>query len=193
MKRVLVACEYSQIVTSAFRAAGYEAFSCDILPGEVTHSWHIQDDCRKHLDDGWDLLVGHPPCTYLSKVSSIHQWRDKTRVYHTQLARKFFMDLLNAPIPCICIENPIPAKWAYLPTPSQFMDPTEFGETSRKKTALWLRGLPPLLPTHCFNPFAPSHTQECSNHFTVERLGHERARFWPSVAAEMVNQWGPII
>ena len=118
--RVLIACEESQVVCTAFRELGHEAFSCDILPCSGGHpEWHIQDDVLKHLNDGWDLMIAHPPCTYLSRAGArwLHQGGkiNPDRYANGLKAKEFFLTLLNANIPMIAIENPTPLKIYELP------------------------------------------------------------------------------
>jgi len=145
--RALVACEFSQIVTKAFREKGHDAFSCDLLPTEGNPDWHIQDDVLKHLDENWDMLIAFPPCTYLcnSGVRWLHTVSG--RFDAMILASEFFYKIWNSGIEKICIENPIPHKQAMLPAYSQIIQPWMFGHSESKATCLWLKGLPPLIPT----------------------------------------------
>ena len=150
--RVLVACEESQRVCMALRELGHEAFSCDILPCSGGHpEWHIQDDVLKHLDDGWDLMIAHPPCTYISNAGANWLFRGKKlnddRYKKGLEAKEFFMRLLNAPIEKICVENPVPSSIFKLPKYSQIIQPWQFGEPYSKRTCLWLKGLPNLVST----------------------------------------------
>jgi len=110
--KILIACEESQEVCKAFRAKGHEAYSCDILPESGGHpEWHIQDDVIKHLGDGWDMMIAHPPCTYLSNAGARFLYPkgklNMDRLYKGMEGKRFFMKLLNAPIEKICVENPI--------------------------------------------------------------------------------------
>ena len=130
--RVLVACEESQEVCKAFRALGHEAYSCDILPCSGGHpEWHIQDDVLKHLNEGWDLMIAHPPCTYLSKAGT--RWLypnhilNKERYQKGLEAREFFLKLLNANIPLIAVENPVPHNVFEMPKETQMIQPFYFG------------------------------------------------------------------
>ena len=143
--KVLIACEESQEVCKAFRALGHEAYSCEILPASGGHpEWHIQDTVLKHLDDGWDLMIAHPPCTHLS-VSGARWFKDKRKEQAEALA--FFLMLLHAPIPKKCIENPISvASW--IRKPDQIIQPWQFGHGEVKATCLWLEGLPKLQPSN---------------------------------------------
>jgi hypothetical protein len=152
--RVLVACEESQAVTIAFRAKGHEAFSADIQPCSGGHpEWHIQGDATSLLDDGWDLLIAHPPCTYLSNAGARFLFaggEGKLNQSRYQLGlegKEFFLKFWNSTIPRICIENPIPSTVFALPPYDQIIQPFHFGHPVQKKTGLWLRGLHPLVAT----------------------------------------------
>lgn len=144
--RVLVACEFSGRVRDAFRALGHDALSSDMRPS-LTEGPHHQGDVLELLDDGWDLMVAHPPCTYLA--NSGVQWLHKQpgRWELMQQGAQFFQAMLNAPIPHVAVENPLPHRYAreYIGRPSQWVQPYEFGTLESKRTGLWLRGLPPLL------------------------------------------------
>jgi site-specific DNA-cytosine methylase len=142
--RVLIACEYSGRVRDAFIAKGHDAVSCDILPSESPGP-HLNCDVRQVLHDGWDLMIAHPPCTHLA-VSGARWFADK--VQEQRAAVEFFMTLANTPIPKIAIENPVgimSSKWR---KPDQYIQPWEYGHGETKKTGLWLKNLPPLVPTN---------------------------------------------
>ena len=162
--RILVACEESQAVTKALRALGHEAFSCDLLPCSGGHpEWHFQKSVFEVLDMGWDMLIAHPPCTYLAVSGA--QWyyhpEDKelpiekrrphpkypNRAKDREEAIKFFLALANAPIPKIAIENPICIMSSHWRKPDQIIQPYMFGDEATKTTCLWLKGLPKLEPT----------------------------------------------
>jgi len=149
--RVLVACEYSGTVRDAFAARGHDAWSCDILPTD-TPGKHIQGDVLDILDDGWDLMIAHPPCTYLSNsgVSWLH--KDASRWPKLDSGAAFFKKLLNADILKIAVENPIMHKYAKERIggvrQSQVIQPWMFGHTEQKATCLWLKGLPLLEETN---------------------------------------------
>lgn len=186
--RILVACECSQVVTSAFRAKGHDAYSCDILPcyGPFPE-YHIQDDVLKHLDDGWDMLIGFPPCTYLTNASSCRLFSKKNGINLERFdlmiqGRDFFYKLWNANIPFICLENPVPMKIASLPSPSCEVNPWEFGHNYTKKTYLWLKNLPPLIST-CL--VKPEYSYVLST-----RSSFKRSIFHSGIAAAMAEQWG---
>lgn len=141
--RVLVSCEYSGIVRDAFRAKGHDAISCDLLPTERDGP-HYQGDVFDIINDGFDLMVAHPPCTYLS-VSGLH-WnkRNPDRAKKTEDGLLFVQALMDAPIEKICIENPVSCISSRIRRPDQIIQPYEFGHDASKKTCLWLKNLPNL-------------------------------------------------
>ena len=138
--KVLIACEESQTVCKAFRAKGHEAYSCDIEPCSGGYpEWHIQDDVLKHLDENWDLIIAHPPCTYLTVTGNrwfnVEKYGDKAIIRH-QLKReaiKFFMQLVNAPCEKIAVENPVGAMSSEYRKPDQIIQPYEYGHPMTKK------------------------------------------------------------
>lgn len=205
--RLLVACECSQIVCRAFRERGVEAYSADI---ELCHGghpeWHIVGDvvpilnghCSFRLQDGtakqirgaWDMIIAHPPCTYLCKVGSNHMYNSDgtiNQLRHAQMlvGVKFFLTCLNARSTYVCVENPVPMKMAGLPPCTTIINPYEFGEPWSKRTCLWLRGLPPLIPT-LLNTSIRSFVR-------TKRGGRARSEFFPLVAAAMAEQRVPIL
>lgn len=188
--KILVACECSQIVTAAFREKGHDAFSCDILDCYGGHpEWHIKDDVLNHLDDGWDMLIGFPPCTYLTNASSCRLFSktkglNQDRYNKLLAARDFFYKLWECDIPLICLENPVPMKISGLPFPSCEVNPWEFGHNYTKKTYLWLKNLPPLLSTDLVVP--------CYSYVMSTRSPGIRSKFHPGIAAAMADQWGSL-
>ena len=144
-------CEQSQVVTAAFRALGHEAYSCDFQPGEINAAWHIQDDVLKHLNDGWDLAIFHPPCDHLCSSGAAH-FATKRADGRQQAAIDFFMALVAAPIPRIVIENPVGIMSRIYRKPDQLLQPYEYGHAETKKTCLWLKNLPQLKPTNIVEP-----------------------------------------
>lgn len=151
--RVLVACEESQAVTKEFRKLGHEAYSCDILPCSGGHpEWHFQQDVFEVIDKGWDLMIAHPPCTYLAVSGAGWMYnKDGTRNeerYQNQMdGLEFVHQLMDAPIPRIAIENPISVISSYIREPDQIIHPWQFGDEAEKSTCLWLKNLPMLIPT----------------------------------------------
>jgi hypothetical protein len=203
--KILVACEFSGKVRDAFIAKGHDAVSCDIIPSESPGP-HIQDDVLKHLDDGWDLMIAHPPCTYLANSGVCWLYKQPERMKKMIDARNFFLKFCDANIPKICIENPIPHKYffadIFVPRYDQIIQPWMFGHTEQKATCLWLKGLPKLYPT--------STNFECQNNRIYAKMmklpKRERERLhylppseerqklrsttYPGIATAMAEQWG---
>ena len=147
MKRVLIACEESQIVTNAFRERGIDAFSCDILPSSGSHpEWHIQGDVVPLLNEQWDMIIAFPPCTHLA-VSGARWFKQKREDGRQQSGIDFFMSFANADCKRIAIENPIGIMSTVWRKPDQIIQPWQFGDEISKRTCLWLKGLPLLVPT----------------------------------------------
>ena len=149
--RVLIACEYSGTVRDAFIDAGHDAMSCDLLPTDAPGP-HYQGDVRDVLGDGWDLMIAHPPCTYLS-VSGMHRTARGLRDPQlTEDALNFVRLLLNSPVPHIALENPVSVISTRIRRPDQIIQPWQFGHDASKTTCLWLQNLPPLRPTGIVEP-----------------------------------------
>jgi hypothetical protein len=178
--RVLVACERSGIVREAFRRRGHDAWSCDLEPADDGGP-HIQGDVREILDDGWGLMVAHPPCTELARSGGKRFWSRQLP------ALEFVRELMNAPIPRWCIENPIGAINTKLARPSQIVHPYQFGYPATKATCLWLKNLPLLEPTVVVEPV---------HSFTDNITGHNRQRnrsvSFEGMASAMAGQWAGI-
>jgi len=185
--KVLVACEYSGIVRDAFRAAGHDAMSCDLLPSE-TDGPHHQGDVTALLDHRWDLIVAHPPCTYLalSGVRWLYSDRHPRRWQDMRAAAHFFRKFLNAGAPRIAVENPVVHGHADLPPMTQSVQPWQFGHGETKRVCLWLKGLPRLVPTEIVN----GREQRVHRMPPGTDRQKERARFYPGIAAAMAAQWG---
>lgn len=202
---VLIACEESQAETMAFRALGHVAFSCDLQPARrgTPAEYHIIGDVRPYLhgrtdfitQDGvsrhvprWDLMICHPPCTYLCKISSPHMVVDGRLVWarfrEMILARRFFFECLNASAPFVAVENPLPMARAQLPPPSCYACPSWYGVKYTKKTLYWLKNLPPLLPA-IIHPH-PRQYVHCSR-------GKYRSRTFPQMAEAIAQQWSEYI
>lgn len=156
--RVLIACEYSGRVRRAFAALGHDVISCDLLPSEDNSPYHYQGDVTELLrDQDFDLMIAHPPCTYLA-VSGLH-WNSRgvmvdgrPRAELTEEALDFVRMLMNADVPAICVENPVSCISSRIRKPDQIIQPWWFGEDASKKTCLWLKGLPLLRPTNFVEP-----------------------------------------
>ena len=182
--KVLVACEFSGVVRDAFRVRGHNAVSCDLLPTERPGP-HIQDDVLEVLNDGWDLMIAHPPCTYLAS-SGARWFKDPMRQILQKESLEFVRRLMEAPIERIAIENPIGVISTQIRKPDQIIQPWQFGHGEVKATCLWLKNLPRLEPTMEVdgrNPrvhhMPPSPTR-----------GKDRSRTYPGIAQAMVEQWG---
>lgn len=151
---VLIACEFSGTVRNAFRKLGHNAFSCDIEPSDDNSPYHYQCDVRNVINAyEWDLLIAHPPCTYLTLAGNRWfkpEFKDKfpTREQDRQDAYDFFMELYNAPIPHICVENPIGVMSSLFRKPDQIIQPWQFGDPFQKSTCLWTKNLPTLTHTN---------------------------------------------
>ena len=198
--RILVACEESQAVTKEFRRLGHEAYSCDIQPCSGGHpEWHIQGDVLEVINDGWDMMIAFPPCTYLSNAGACRLYPTKGNLdekrYQKGLAAKdFFLKLLNAPIPKIAIENPIHSTVFNMPEYTQQIEPYEFGDPYTKKTRLWLKGLPELKPTNIVEPIAPyipSGTgRKIKAKYGASKHGSvNRSKTFMGIAKAMAEQW----
>lgn len=204
---VLIACESSGVVREAFRKRGHDAWSCDLLPADDGSPHHYHDDVLSIIYAGskeWDLMIAHPPCTYLS-VSGLH-WnkRNPDRAVETEKAIQFFRALMLVPIDRIAIENPVGCISTRIRKPDQIIQPYEFGDDASKKTCLWLEGLPPLVKD-------PSRRlagrQVLSNGKLVERWANQtdsgqnrlgpspdrwklRSKTYQGIADAMAEQWG---
>lgn len=194
--RVLVACEYSGAVRDAFRARGHDAMSCDLLPTDVSGP-HYQGDVMNVINDGWDLMVAHPPCTYLS-VSGMH-WttRGLRDPQLTEDALAFVRLLMDAPIERIAIENPVSIISSRIRKPDQIIQPWWFGHDASKKTCLWLKNLPHLLPTDTLP--GDSKTRRANQTASGQnKLSPSKDRWkvrsatYPGIAAAMAEQWGAL-
>jgi len=193
--KVLIACEFSGVVRDAFIKRGHNAVSCDLLPSESNIGIHYQEDILTGLLHGnWDLMIAHPPCTYLSNAGARFLYPkgvlNQNRLRMGMEAKEFFMHLWNADIPKICIENPIPSTIFGLPEKTQSIQPYFFGHPVQKKTYLWLKGLPNLEPTDILEK--PQSTKVDGNWFNKGGKDRQknRARTFQCVAIAMAEQWG---
>lgn len=197
--KVLVACEYSGVVRDAFIARGHDAISCDLLPTDRKGP-HYQGDVFDIINDGFDLMIAHPPCTYLS-VSGLH-WNKKNpeRAQKTEEALVFVQKLMDAPIEKICIENPISCISTRIRRPDQIIQPYEFGHDASKRTCLWLKNLPPLVldPSQRVAGRMVAGRERWSNQTDSgqNRLGPSEDRWkvrsetYEGIADAMAEQWG---
>lgn len=217
---VLIACEESQEVCKAFRAEGHRAFSCDIQECSGGHpEWHIQGDCLPLLngncafatsdgriheqDDRWDLIIAHPPCTYLTLTGNKWfkpEYKDRfpEREREREEAVSFFMQFANADCDRIAIENPVCIMSSRWRKPDQYIEPYFFGDAEKKKTGLWLKGLPKLKPTNIVEPVivhCKSGANEPRWHMETMKLPKEersraRSKTFHGIAEAMAEQWG---
>lgn len=213
MGRVLIGCEYSGVIRDAFAARGHDAWSCDLLPTE-SPGQHIQGDVLEVIHDDWDLLIAHPPCTYISYAGT-RWWNDPGRCKKRLEALDFFRQLWEAPIKRICLENPRGCASPTIAKHSQVIEPYYFGDEASKPTWLWLKNLPPLIHVKTHTLFdEPTHVGkgECVYYTTKNgkvkgyskwysdafRLPPEermkvRAKTFPGIANAMADQWGVLI
>lgn len=201
---IIIACEYSGTVREAFNKLGHNAWSCDLLPTDLPGN-HIKDNILNYLDRGWDMMIAHPPCTYLTCAGN--KWmkpefkdRFPNRPEQRQDAIRFFMELINAPIPKIAVENPIGIMSTHYRKSDQIIQPYQFGHTDKKSTCLWLKNLPKLIldPNKLVEPIL--HTTKSgkvmSKHYAyaVSMEPHERMKFrsktYQGIADAMAEQWG---
>ncbi|MCW6112174.1 DNA cytosine methyltransferase [Clostridium sporogenes] len=192
--KILVACEESQAVTIELRKLGHEAYSCDIEPCSGGHpEWHLQQDVTPLLKEKWDMIIAFPPCTYLSNAGARHLYPkgvlNKERYKKGLQAKEFFMQLYNADCLRIAVENPIPSKIYNLPKYSQVIQPYQFGHPFKKRTQLWLKGLPKLIPTEIIE--ASESTKIPGNWFNKGGKDRQknRAKTFPGIAKAMAEQW----
>ena len=191
--RVLIACEFSGIVREAFKKRGHYAMSCDLLSSEIEGN-HYCGNVLDVLNEGWDLMIGHPPCTYLSNAGARFLYPkgvlNQERLELARKAKEFFMKLYCAPINKVCIENPIPSRAIGLPKYDQIIQPYYFGHPFQKKTCLWLRGLP--LLTYKIPDIKPQSTKIPGNWFNKGGKDRQknRAKTFQGIANAMAEQWG---
>ena len=194
--KVLVACEESQRVTIEFRKLGIEAYSCDVLNCSGGYpEWHIKGDAIKEAYSGkYDMMIAHPPCTYLSNAGARHLYPkgilNQDRYEKGLVAKDFFMKLLNAPIEKICIENPVQSKIFNIPKYNQVIEPYYFGDPFKKKTCLWLKNLPPLESTDIINK--QQSTKIAGNWYNKGGKDRQknRSKTFKGIAKAIATQWG---
>lgn len=192
--KVLVACEESQRVCIELRRLGHEAYSCDLEPCSGGHEeWHLQQDVTPLLKEKWDMIIAFPPCTYLSNAGARHLYPkgvlNESRLEKGLAAKEFFMLFYNADCPRIAIENPTPSKIYGLPQYCQVIQPYQFGHPFSKRTCLWLKGLPLLVPTDIVE--VSQSTKVPGNWFNKGGKDRQknRAKTFPGVAKAMAEQW----
>jgi|TARA_R110000824_G_scaffold91146_1_gene222045 hypothetical protein len=189
--KVLIACECSGIIREAFRKNGHEAYSCDLKPDENNKSeFHIQDNVLNHLDKNWDLMIAHPVCTFICRNRAM-----KNKLENKEIDTSLFLKLLNADIPRICIENPVPSKAANLPAYTQIIQPYEHGHDHSKKTCLWLKNLPKLQPTKLIKityVTTKNGYRYTKGWYNTPRNSTDRSRTFTGIANAMSNQWNQL-
>lgn len=206
--KVLIACEESQRVCTAFREKGHEAYSCDILEPSGGHpEWHITGDVIPILNDGWDLIVAHPPCTFLTVTGNrwfnVEKYGEvaKERILKRAEAIDFFMKIAIADCEHIAIENPIGVISSIWRKPDQIIHPYMFGDPERKSTCLWLKGLPKLKPTNIVEPqiikYKNGKGTDSPWHMATMSLPPKerqiaRSKTFPGIAKAMAEQWGEL-
>ena len=204
MKRILIACEESQAVTIEFRKLGYEAFSCDLLKCSGGYpEWHLKDDIFNVLKQHWDLMIAFPPCTDLA-VSGARHFERKKLDGSQDKSIKFFMDIINAPVEKIAVENPIGIMSGIYRKPDQIIQPWHFGDKAQKSTCLWLKNLPKLIPTDIvekgeFFEFVSKKGEKkrmpmwyykaLQEAKTPEQRRTLRSKTFKGIAEAMANQW----
>lgn len=181
--KVLIACEFSEIVKYAFRKRGHAAWSCDYLPGEQGGHYHLQGDVLDFIGSGWDLMVAFPPCTHLA-VSGARWFKDKQ--VEQQKALQFVCELMGAPIPRIALENPIGVISTKIRKPDQIIQPWQFGHGETKATCLWLKNLPLLKPTNIVD----GRTARVHREPPSPDRWKNRSRTLQGIADAMAEQWG---
>jgi len=200
--KVLIACEYSGRVREAFNAKGHDAWSCDLLPTEIPGNHH-QGDILEIINDGWDLMIAHPPCTHLAVSGAAHFAR-KIASGEQQAALDFVSALLNAPIERIALENPISVISSKIRKPDQIIQPYDFGSDASKRTCLWLKNLPLLRSTKYVEPrivITPSGKSAKRWANQCDNYGHDsqppspdrwkiRSATYQGIADAMAEQWG---
>lgn len=197
--RVLIACEFSGTVRDAFRMRGHDAWSCDLIDGVGDRGWHLKGNCLDFLGDGWDLMIAHPPCTDLAVSGALRFKAKLERDPECQTrALQLVQDLMDAPIPRIAVENPVSVISSRIRKPDQIIQPYEFGHDASKKTCLWLKGLPALVPTEYVSPRLVNGKKRWANQTDSgqNRLGPsetraaDRAVTYQGIAKAMAEQWG---
>ena len=202
--KVLIGCERSGIIREAFRALGHDAYSCDLAPAEDGSPFHLQMDVREALKRGpWDLLIVHPECRFLTNSGVLRLYiggkkangRDEQRWAAMVEAALFFKEMLEADVPCICVENPVMHGHALAiigQRHTQTFQPWQFGDDASKRTCIWLKGLPPLRPTNILRKKRyANQTPSGQNKLGPSPTRHiDRARTYPGPAKAMAEQWG---
>ena len=191
--KMLVACEYSGTVREAFAKQGWDAWSCDLLPTDIPSDKHIQGDCLEVIaSQSWDLIIGHPPCTYLT-VSNSKNWAKLQANGKQQEAIDFALAIWDADCPRICVENPVGAlsTRSRMKKPTQYIQPYQFGHAEQKKTGLWLKGLPPLTTTNFIDVSGLPKKDVQRLHYLPPSKDRWklRSKTYQGIADAMADQW----
>ncbi len=199
---MLIACEESQAVCVEMRRLGHEAYSCDLQPCSGGHpEWHLQCDALELLKMRWDLIIAHPPCTYMANSGSVRMRVggviQTDRFEKAMKAREFFMRFYECDCPRVAIENPTPMKLIGLPQYDQVIQPYEYGHPYSKRTCLWLKGLPPLMPTDLMafhEPYVNGGCKDAHGNYRrfqgrKERDAKTRSKTFIGIARAMAEQW----
>jgi len=193
--KILIACEFSGIVRNAFSKLGHDAWSCDLLPTEQSGN-HLQCDVFDIIHNGWDIMIAHPPCTYLAVCGN--RWMNPERKKLQEKAIEFVRKLMDSNINKIAIENPVGVLSTNIRKPDQYIQPYWFGDPERKKTGLWLKNLQKLNPTNIVEPNIIIHKNGKTDSkwhyesisFTKQERSKYRSRTFKGIANAMANQWG---
>lgn len=191
--KILIACEYSGRVRDAFIKKGHDAISCDILPSESDFGPHIQGDVTPLLSHKWDMIIAHPPCTYLCVPGAHYLHKQKDRWGKMLDAKKFFEMFLQIDVEKIVIENPVPHKYAELTKYDQIINPWMFGEEFSKRTCLWLKGVKNLVPTNIVSKgdrYTRKDGTTSNSKWYAKSNAKERSITFQGIADAMADQWG---
>lgn len=206
--KVLIACEESGVVRRAFRALGHDAYSCDLLPSRDNSEFHIKDDAHNVAGDcAWDLIIAHPPCDYLTVANNGHmangcsKYSAEEGMRRRGDAQEFFLGFLHTfSTSRVCIENPVGIMSSFYRQPDQIIQPYQFGSDASKKTCLWLKGLPKLIPTKFIEPrivngkrlYANQTDSGQNNLAPGKNRKRDRSETYPGIAQAMAEQWGSL-
>jgi len=191
--KILIACEFSGVVRDAFSLKGHDVISCDLLPSESPGK-HYQGDVMDIINNGFDLMIAHPPCTYLC-VPGAHYLHTRQGRWELMIdAKQFFNKIINANIGKICVENPLPHRYAELPKYDQIIQPWQFGHEISKRTCLWLKGLPKLIHTDVMEFHGDRYKRKdgstSNSKWYAKASQKERSMTFTGIAKAMANQWG---
>lgn len=196
--KILIACEFSGIVRDAFLDKGHDAVSCDIIPSESSKGRHYKGNVLNIIEYGWDMMIAHPPCTYLCVTANKYFLNNPDRWQKRYEAMMFVYKLMNANINKICIENPVSVISTYIRPPEQYIQPYEFGHNVSKKTGLWLKNLSLLKPTnYVATDWVKMPNGKRMSRFMAEtgsshsiKNKKKRCRTFEGIAKAMADQWG---